>query len=103
MEAVTDALVQFLRARLIEKRDHARSIAGTMARNASALNLDPERAAAHAQEMVTAAQARVRLFDETIHPYLGVDGRAGRLADLQLRLMAFEYTAHTDYRTEWAP
>ncbi|MFE2850580.1 DUF6221 family protein [Streptomyces lavendulae] len=100
---MSDALVQFLRARLDEKRENAQSIAGTMARNAGALNLDPERAVAHAQEMVTAVEARVRLFEETIYPYLWVDGRAGRLADLQLRLLAFEFTAHPDYRTEWAP
>lgn len=100
---MTDALVQFLRARLDEKRGHSRSMALIIARGAGSLDIRPEVAVAHAQEMVAAAEARVRLFEETVYPYLWVDGRAGRLADLQMRLLAFEFTAHPDYRTEWAP
>ncbi|MFB6805464.1 DUF6221 family protein [Streptomyces sp. NPDC056387] len=100
---MTDTLVQFLRARLVEKQDHARSMAPIVARGAGSMDVRPELAAAFAQEMVTAAEARLRLFEETIYPYLWVDGRAGRLADLQMRLMAFEYTAHQDYRPGWAP
>ncbi|MFF5703411.1 DUF6221 family protein [Streptomyces sp. NPDC012794] len=98
-----DDLLRFLRSRLDDDRLNAHSIAGALARNADSLDLHPGRAAAHAQERVTAAQARIRLLEETIVPYLWVDGRAGRLAELQLRLMAFEFTAHRDYRTEWAP
>ncbi|MFE2283317.1 hypothetical protein ACFXDJ_03985 [Streptomyces sp. NPDC059443] len=101
--AVTDAVVGFLRARLSEKLENAQSMASALTRNAGTLNVDPKMAVAFAQESVTAAQARIRLFEETVYPYLWVDGRAGRLADLQMRLMAFEYTAHEDYRTEWAP
>ncbi|MBT2477630.1 DUF6221 family protein [Streptomyces sp. ISL-94] len=98
-----DDLVQFLRARLADERERVRSTAGVLARNAGALNLQPERATAHAQEMVTAVEAKIRLFEETVHPYLWVEGRVGRLAELQMRLMAFEYTAHPGYRPEWAP
>lgn len=98
-----DDLVHFLRARLSDERERIRSIAGVLARSAESLDIRPEAAVSHAQEMVTAVEARVRLFEETIYPYLWVDGRAGRLAELQLRLMAFEHTAHPDYRTEWAP
>ncbi|MFF3620046.1 DUF6221 family protein [Streptomyces sp. NPDC002467] len=98
-----DDLVQFLRARLDEDRERARLIAGALAGNASSLEIRPEQAAAHAQEMVTAAEAMIRLFEETIYSHLRVDGRAGRRADLQMRLMASSYTAHPDYRNDWAP
>lgn len=100
---MTDAMAIFLRTRLDEKLENAQSMASTLARNAGTLGVDPQKAVAFAQESVTAAQARIRLFEETIHPHLWIDGRAGRLADLQMRLMAFEHTAHPDYRPEWAP
>ncbi|MFK0045513.1 hypothetical protein ACIQU4_15570 [Streptomyces sp. NPDC090741] len=100
---MTEALVQFLRARLDEKLESAQSSAAALTRNAGTLGVNPEKATAFAQEMVTAAQARIRLFEETVYPYLWVDGRAGRLADLQMRLKAFEFTAHPDYRSDWAP
>ncbi|MCY0917029.1 DUF6221 family protein [Streptomyces sp. H27-G5] len=100
---MTDPLVEFVRARLEEGRDSAHATAHALARNAETLHLRPERAVVHAQGLVTAAEARIRLFEETVCPYLWVDGRAGRLADLQLRLLACEHTAHADYRPEWAP
>jgi hypothetical protein len=98
-----DALVHFVRARLAEGLMQAQEHATLLTRNADRLGVDPVKASAFAQEAVTAAQARVRLFDETIFPYLWVDGRAGRLAALQARLLAFQYTAHPDYLPGWTP
>lgn len=100
---MTDGLVQFLRARLADELDDAQTMASVLARNAGVLGVDPAKAVEVAQERVTAAQARIRMLEETIVPYLWVDGRAGRLAGLQVRLMAFAFTGHRDFRTEWAP
>lgn len=100
---MTAELVAFVRARLNGRLEIAQMTASMLTRNAGRLDVDPERASGFAQERVAGAQARIRLFEETVVPYLWVDGRAGRLADLQMRLMAFEHTAHPDYRAEWAP
>lgn len=99
------AMVEFLRSRHADKVRNARDIARVLEVQGAdgALGLTPETAAAEARSTIHAAEARARFFEETVVPFLGTAGPVGRIAEQQLRLLAWEHEGHRDYQPGWAP
>jgi hypothetical protein len=99
-----DDLVQFLRDRLDEDVERARTI-GNMLITAGLgrLGITTEAAEQQARSSSYAAEMKAALFEETVRPYLGTAGPTGRIAEQQLRFLAATYCDHRDYRPEWRP
>lgn len=100
-----DELVQFVADRLAEEIEWERR-AGVLliTHGVPTLGGDPVRAGEHVRFKVQAAETKLALFDETIRPYLGTAGPTGRIAEQQLRLLAFVHGGdHEDYRNSWRP
>jgi hypothetical protein len=97
-------LVRFVHDRLEEGVDSARRTGNVLIlHGAERLGVSQEAAQRHAWASLHAAECRVRLFEETVRPFLGTAGPTGRIAEQQLRLLAAEFTVHPEYRPEWAP
>lgn len=97
-------MVAFLRDRYTDELDTARSMAQAftlgMGRD---LGLQPADAAHQARSGIHSAETRARFLDETIVPYLGTAGPTGRIADHQLRLLAWEHQGSRGYQEGWTP
>ncbi|GAA4824160.1 hypothetical protein [Streptomyces ziwulingensis] len=98
------AMVDFLRQQYADGIDRARSIGNMLiTEGASRLGIPAGNAEEQARDDLRAAETRARFFDETVVPYLGTAGPTGRIADIQLRLLADEHRGAPDYREEWRP
>ncbi|MEW1630818.1 DUF6221 family protein [Streptomyces sp. NPDC089173] len=92
-----DRLVAFLRDRFAEELEKAHFASGTVTKDPERFGVAPEDAARHARFSVAAAEAKVVLLEDTVTPYLGTEGEAGRTAEYQMRLLAAPYVEHNDY------
>ncbi|WP_405888853.1 hypothetical protein OG762_36875 [Streptomyces sp. NBC_01136] len=96
------AMVAFLRDRYADSIDLARSMENLAATGQlPGLNVAPSQAVDFGG--VHAAESRLRFLDETVIPYLGTAGPTGRIADHQLRLLAWEHQGARGYQEGWAP
>lgn len=95
-------IIEFLRARLRDDLDTARTIGNVLITTGPA-GITPEEAERQAHTGVRRAELKQALFEETIRPYLGTAGPTGRIAEQQLLLFAAMYADHRDYRDEWRP
>jgi hypothetical protein len=99
-----EMMVAFLRDRYAANLDSAQSMARAFTLGmGSSLGLKPADAAHQARSGIHAAETRIRFLDETVVPYLGTAGPTGRIADIQLRLLANEHQSAHDYHEEWRP
>lgn len=69
----------------------------------SDLGVSSVQAGQHARFMVQKAELAQAFFEETVVPYLGLEGTTGRLAERQARMMAAMYANRHGYREEWRP
>jgi hypothetical protein len=98
------AIVDFLRARYASSLHASRSIQNLVATEGlPSLNVAPGPETASQFGGVHAAETRIRFLDETVAPYLGTAGPTGRIADIQLRLLAWEHRDAHGYDEGWAP
>lgn len=97
-------MVDFLRAQYADKLDIAQSMANAFRLGmGSDLGLQPAEAAQQARSGIHAAEVRLQFLDETVAPYLGTAGPTGRIADQQLRLLAWEHHEVRGYDEAWRP
>ncbi|MCZ4510434.1 hypothetical protein O3Q52_20020 [Streptomyces sp. ActVer] len=97
-------MVAFLRQLYADKLDTARSMAQAFTLGVGRdLGLQPADAAEAARTGIHAAEARTSFLDETVVPYLGTAGPTGRIADQQLRLLAWEHQGVRGYDEAWRP
>lgn len=98
-------MVAFLRDRYADGIDNARAIGEALvAREAVAhLGVSPEKAEERAREGLHAAETRARFLNETVVPYLGTAGPTGRIADIQLWMLADEHRGARGYSDDWRP
>ncbi|QQM45179.1 hypothetical protein [Streptomyces liliifuscus] len=96
------AIVDFLRRQYADSVDLARRMENLAATGQiPGLDVPPGQAANFGR--VHAAETRVRFLDETVAPYLGTAGPTGRIADMQLRLLAWEHAGVRGYDEAWRP
>lgn len=96
------ATVAFLRDRYTHSIDLARRMENLAATGQiSGLSVMPSQAAGFGR--VHAAETRTRFLEETVIPYLGTAGPTGRIADQQLRLLAWEHHETRGYDEAWRP
>ncbi|MFF5445471.1 DUF6221 family protein [Streptomyces sp. NPDC012888] len=98
---MNDPLVDFVSARLAEAADTAGVIRTALLAKHEELGVRAESALKHGGATVHRAEAMVRLFEETVRPYLWMTGPVGQVAQRQLRILASGYAEHRDYRPEW--
>lgn len=97
-------MVAFLRHQYTDGIDSARSIGNMLiTRGAPELGIPADRAEKQARDNLHAAEARARFVEETVVPYLGTAGPTGRIADQQLRLLAWEHAGVRGYDDTWRP
>lgn len=94
------AMVDFLRARYASSVDTVRTIHNLMATDGASKLSEPANQAAMLGR-VHAAETRIRFLDETVVPYLGTAGPTGRIADIQLRMLADEHRGTTGHDDAW--
>jgi hypothetical protein len=95
-------MVDFLRERYADSLGLARRMENLAATGQlPGLNVAPSQAVDFGG--VHAAESRARFLDETVIPYLGTAGPTGRIADIQLRLLADEHRGKHGYDEEWRP
>jgi hypothetical protein len=96
------AMVDFLRQQYADGIGRARSIGNMLIAKAGDDGM-PSRQAAERQAHVSlnAAETRTRFLEETVVPYLGTAGPTGRIADIQLRLLAYEHHGAHGYDESW--
>jgi hypothetical protein len=95
-------MVDFLRDHYADSIDLARRMENLAATGQiPGLNVKPSQAAGFGR--VYAAESRTRFLDETVVPYLGAAGPTGRIADMQLRLLADEHQGARGYDEAWRP
>lgn len=100
----TSAMVDFLRTRYAEAVSRAREIGNVLVTQAAGnLRLSADQAEQQARLGVHAAEMRAQFFEETVVPYLGTAGPTGRIAEQQLRLLAFEHFGIAGYNEAWRP
>jgi hypothetical protein len=98
------AMVAFLRERYADKLDTARSIENMVATEGlPRLGIAPGADQARSFGGVHAAEVRLQFLNETVTPYLGTAGPTGRIADQQLRLLAWEHADERGYDETWRP
>lgn len=98
------AIVAFLRDRYAASLDTALDVGNALTQGTLAhLGVSPAKANTRAHEGVHAAETRARFLDETVVPYLGTAGPTGRIADQQLRLLAWEHQGARGYDEAWRP
>lgn len=96
------AMVAFLRDRYALSLDNARSMAKAFSLGMGGdLGLQPGDAAHQARSGIHAAETRLRFLDETVIPYLGTAGPAGRIAEIQLRMLVDEHRGAAGYDDGW--
>lgn len=97
-------IVDFLRGKYADglRRAHDLGRALTMS-DGEVFGLPAEAATAEARSSVHAAETRTRFFEETVVAYLGTAGPTGRIADQQLRLLAWEHRYRAGYKEAWRP
>jgi hypothetical protein len=104
---VTDdiaAMVEFLRARYAEAITRAREFGNVFVTNAEErFGVSRNAAADRARASLHAAETRARFLEETVVPYLGTAGPTGRIAERQLRMLAWEHADNAGYQQGWAP
>lgn len=95
-------MVDFLRQQYADGMGRARSIGNMLIARAGNEGMPSQQAAerqAHAS--LNAAETRARFLEETVAPYLGTAGPTGRIADIQLRLLADEHRGARGYDESW--
>lgn len=98
------AIVDFLRHRYAGDLHLAQDISQALTAEAGGHLGIPEGAvAAQTRRTIHAAETRARFLEETVVAYLGTAGPTGRIADQQLRLLAWEHNGLRGYRQEWRP
>lgn len=98
------AIVDFLRQEYADSVDRARELGNMLiTRGAPQLGISTEQAQRRARADLHAAETRARFFEETVVPYLGTAGPTGRIADQQLRLLAYEHHGARGYDESWRP
>jgi hypothetical protein len=99
------AMVDFLRQQYADGIERARSIGNALITQGALthLGVSPDKAEARAREGLNAAETRARFLDETVVPYLGTAGPTGRIADTQLRVLAYEHHGAPGYDETWRP
>lgn len=99
-----DDLVQWLRAELEDGVERARWMGNVLiTRGAPEMGVPTESAERQARFDVEAAEAKLRLFEETVRPYLGTAGPTGRIAEQQMHLLAVMFADRPGFREEWRP
>lgn len=97
-------MVAFLRDQYESSLHTARSIQNLVAtQGLPNLGVEPSSERASRFGGVHAAETRIRFLDETVVPYLGTAGPTGRIADQQLRLLAWEHQGSRGYNEAWLP
>jgi hypothetical protein len=97
------AMVEFLRDRYAEKVATAREVGNMLITQSGSLTVSREAAEKQARRGAHAAEVRYQFLEETVVAYLGTAGPTGRIAEQQLRLLAWEHEGHRDYQPSWAP
>jgi hypothetical protein len=98
------AMVAFLRDRYADSLATARTIENVVAaKGLPNLDIAPGSDRARGFGRIHAAETRARFLDETVVPYLGTAGPTGRIADQQLRLLAWEHSGDRGYDEAWRP
>lgn len=98
------AMVAFLRDRYAISLQTARSIKNLVATEGMPnLGIEPNSEKARSFGGVHAAETRARFLEETVVPYLGTAGPTGRIADMQLRMLAWEHRGAYDCDDAWRP
>ena len=98
------AMVAFLQHEYANGIDRARTIGNMLiTRGASELGIPAGNAEKQAHDDLHAAETRARFLDETVVPYLGTAGPTGRIADQQLRFLAWEHQGSRGYDEAWRP
>ncbi|MFD6532493.1 hypothetical protein [Streptomyces sp. NPDC060184] len=100
---MTDALTVFVRARFAEELEKARYAGDVVTKQPDRFGVEPEDAAKHARFTAATAEVRLALLEDTVVPFLGTAGPAGRNAEYQLRLLAAPYIEHRDYPHDQEP
>lgn len=96
------AMVDFLRRQYANSVDLARTMENLAATGQiPGLGVPPGKAATFGR--VRAAETRARFLDETVVSYLGTAGPTGRIADIQLRMLAWEHAGARGYNEAWRP
>lgn len=97
-------MVAFLRQEYADRVERVRMIGNMLiTRGASEMRIPAGDAEKQARDDLHAAETRARFLDETIIPYLGTAGPTGRIADQQLRLLAWEHQGVRGYNEAWRP
>lgn len=96
-------MVEFLRSRYAEGIASARQIGNVFIAEADRFKVRRDQAEQHARLSLHIAEIRSRFFEETVVPYLGTAGPTGRIAEQQLRLLAWEHLGHADFDERWVP
>jgi hypothetical protein len=97
------AICDFLAARYAEEDRNAREIGTLLVTKPDQLGIRLDAAEQQARAGVRKVEARQSLLDNTIRPYLGTAGPTGRIAEQQLRLLAWGYSYHRNYEESWRP
>lgn len=98
------AMVAFLRQQYADDVTMSRTLGNAIVTGAGdGLGLPPGAAEKQARIGVHAAETRARFFEDTVVPYLGTAGPTGRIADQQLRLLAWEHAGVRGYDDTWRP
>jgi hypothetical protein len=97
-------MVAFLRARYADSLAIVRTIENVVATEGLPhIGIAPGSDQARGFGRIHAAETRARFLDETVVPYLGTAGPTGRIADQQLRLLAWEHQGVHGYDEAWRP
>ncbi|MEC3994026.1 DUF6221 family protein [Actinacidiphila sp. DG2A-62] len=98
------AISKFLTARYAEDVDKAQRAAELLLNvGAPQMGMSKPVAERHGRVDIQRAELQQRFLDETVLPHLGADGPLGENADRQLRLLAWAYSNHPDYKDRWLP
>jgi len=98
------AMVDFVRDRYADSLATARTIENVVAAEGlSHIGIAPGSDQARGFGRIHAAETRAQFLEETVVPYLGTAGPTGRIADQQLRLLAWEHQGVRGYDEAWRP
>ena len=101
---VIDEMSRFLVDRYHEGVERARLSGNALITHGAAqLGISLEVAERGARLDLHAAETRLTFFEDTVRPYLGTAGPTGRIAEQQLRILAWAYVGHRRYKKEWLP
>jgi hypothetical protein len=98
------AICRFLTERYAEERANAQWGAEMLLKaGAPQIGLSIAEAERRGRVDVERVELKVRFLEETVRPYLGAAGVIGENADRQVRLLAWAYSNHRDYKDRWLP